>query len=57
MSRLMILGPEGGVWLRLDPDRFHEVVRDKYGSLDAWLEAEIGVDDSLRARLRERYLA
>ena len=38
-------------------DRFHEVVRDKYGSLDAWLEAEIGVDDSLRERLRERYLA
>ena len=38
-------------------DRFHEVVRDKYGSLDAWLEAEIGVDDALRESLRERYLA
>ena len=38
-------------------DRFHEIVRDKHGSLDAWLEAEIGVDDGLREALRERYLA
>ena len=38
-------------------DRFHEVVNEKYGSLDTWLEAEIGVDDALRARLRKRYLA
>ena len=38
-------------------DRFHEIVSDKHGSLDAWLEAEIGVDDALRESLRERYLA
>ncbi len=38
-------------------DRFHAIVNESYGSLDAWLEAEIGVDDALREALRERYLA
>ena len=38
-------------------DRFHEVVERGHGSLDAWLEAEIGVDGALRAALRDRYLA
>ncbi|KZY56560.1 protein tyrosine phosphatase [Erythrobacter sp. HI0063] len=37
-------------------DRFHAIVNESYGSLDAWLEAEIGVDDALREALRERYL-
>ena len=37
-------------------DRFHAIVNESYGSLDAWLDAEIGVDDALREALRERYL-
>ena len=37
-------------------DRFRAIVTESYGSLDAWLEAEIGVDDALREALRERYL-
>ena len=37
-------------------DRFHAIVNESYGSLDGWLEAEIGVDDALREALRERYL-
>ena len=38
-------------------DRFHAIVNEKHGSLDAWLEAEIGVDDALRESLCDRYLA
>lgn len=38
-------------------DRFHEIVSEKHGSIDGWLEAEIGVDDALREALRKRYLA
>ena len=37
-------------------DRFHAIVNESYGSLDAWLDAGIGVDDALREALRERYL-
>lgn len=37
--------------------RFREVVVDMDGSLDGWLEKRIGVDDALRAALRNRFLA
>lgn len=34
--------------------RFHEIVEQMDGSLDGWLERRIGVDDTLRERLRNR---
>jgi protein tyrosine/serine phosphatase len=37
-------------------ERFHETVRAKSGSLDAWLADVIGVDDALRERLRAKYI-
>jgi protein tyrosine/serine phosphatase len=37
--------------------RFRETVVETDGSLDAWLEARIGVDDALRQALRERFVA
>ena len=37
--------------------RFRETVIDTDGSLDAWLEARIGVDEALRGALRERFVA
>ncbi|WP_375289350.1 tyrosine-protein phosphatase [Qipengyuania sp.] len=37
--------------------RFHQTVREGHGSLDAWLEDRIGVDDTLRQRLRDRLVA
>lgn len=36
--------------------RFHETVREKSGSLDAWLADVVGVDEDLRRRLRARYI-
>lgn len=38
-------------------DRFHDTVREMSGSLDGWLETVIGVDEGLRTRLREKYIA
>lgn len=38
-------------------ERFHETVREMSGSLDAWLESEIGIDDALRERLRAKFVA
>lgn len=38
-------------------DRFLEVAAQDHGSFDGWLEAAIGVDDVLRQRLQDRYLA
>lgn len=46
--------------LEVHPDyltRFHETVREMSGSLDNWLSSEIGVDDRLRDRLRQKYIA
>lgn len=37
--------------------RFHEVASEAHGSLDGWLEQAIGVDDGLRTRLRDRFVA
>lgn len=37
--------------------RFQETVIEMDGSLDAWLAARVGVDDSLRQALRSRFLA
>lgn len=37
--------------------RFHEVAEEMHGSLDGWLEEAIGVDDSLRERLRDKFIA
>ncbi|MFA9200205.1 MAG: tyrosine-protein phosphatase [Cypionkella sp.] len=36
--------------------RFHEVAAEAHGSLDGWLARAVGVDDGLRARLRERFV-
>lgn len=38
-------------------ERFRETVAEMDGSLDAWLATRIGVDDSLRASLRSRFLS
>lgn len=46
--------------LQVDEDyllRFRESVIAMDGSLDGWLEARLGVDDTLRERLRERFTA
>ena len=37
--------------------RFREGVVEMDGSLDAWLDSRIGVDEALRSALRNRYLA
>ena len=37
--------------------RFRETVVEMDGSLDGWLEARIGVDDTLRERLRAHFVA
>ncbi len=37
--------------------RFRETVTEMDGSLDAWLERRIGVDDALREALRTRFVA
>ncbi len=37
--------------------RFHQVAGEMAGSLDGWLERAVGVDDTLRERLRARFLA
>lgn len=38
-------------------DRFLEIAAEDHGSLDGWLTRAIGVDDALRARLRDRLVA
>lgn len=38
-------------------ERFHQTVRSMSGSLDAWLVEMIGVDETLRERLRTRFIA
>ena len=37
--------------------RFHEVAGKMHGSLDGWLERAIGVNDGLRERLRDKFVA
>jgi protein-tyrosine phosphatase len=37
--------------------RFHEVANEMHGSLDGWLERAVGVEDDLRERLRNKFLA
>ena len=37
--------------------RFHETAADLAGSFDGWLESRIGVDDRLRQRLRDKFIA
>lgn len=38
-------------------DRFIEIAAEDFGSLDGWLEGAIGVDEPLRQRLRDRFVA
>jgi protein-tyrosine phosphatase len=37
--------------------RFHEVAAQMHGSFDGWLEQAVGVDEDLRARLRNKFVA
>ncbi|MGN6499018.1 MAG: tyrosine-protein phosphatase [Tsuneonella sp.] len=37
--------------------RFHEVANAMHGSLDGWLAQAVGVDDDLRERLRDKFVA
>jgi protein-tyrosine phosphatase len=37
--------------------RFHETAADLAGSFDGWLESRVGVDDRLRQRLRDKFIA
>ncbi len=37
--------------------RFHQVAAENHGSFDGWLEQAIGVDDALRERLRDKFVA
>jgi protein-tyrosine phosphatase len=37
--------------------RFHEVASEMHGSLDGWLAKAVGVDDPLRERLRDKFVA
>lgn len=48
----VLLGVEADYLLR-----FRETVAAMDGSLDGWLELRIGVDDALRARLQDRFVA
>ncbi|TCJ37220.1 tyrosine-protein phosphatase [Parafrankia sp. BMG5.11] len=37
--------------------RFHQVARQTHGSLDDWLNQAVGVDDTLRMNLRDKFVA